>query len=146
MARQCVQITTEKIGEERPIGYTHGKAAQRSTKDSMVWLHLLPGSVPFGCGESGAIRGCWKPLGISNLRGVLLPRPSWEEKPMWRWMDKWTKCSNVYLVCSWQPSDGVEITWSNSEYCNSKLNGVQYSGESFSPNILLQQNHAPILF
>jgi len=41
------------IGEASPAGYTHGKAAQRSTKDQAKWLHLRPCLAPSCCGTSG---------------------------------------------------------------------------------------------
>ena len=46
-----------KIGEASPAGYTHGKAAQRSTEDQVVGLYLLPGLVPSWC---GGIRTIWR--------------------------------------------------------------------------------------
>jgi len=37
------------IGQASPASYTHGKAAQRSTKDHVAWLHLRPCLVPSSC-------------------------------------------------------------------------------------------------
>jgi len=42
LARPYVQNVLEKIIEAIPAGYIHGKAAQRSTKDQVAWLHLRP--------------------------------------------------------------------------------------------------------
>jgi len=46
LLRPCVQNFPGKIGEVSPsdfsIHYTHGKAAQRPSKDQLTWLHLRP--------------------------------------------------------------------------------------------------------
>ena len=41
-----------KISEASPVGGTHGKAAQCSTKDKVAWLHLRPGLDPSRCRTS----------------------------------------------------------------------------------------------
>jgi len=47
-----------KIDEASPAGHIHGKAAQRSTKDLMEWLHLRPDLVLSWCEASGTIDDC----------------------------------------------------------------------------------------
>ena len=47
--RLCVQNAAGKIGETRPAGNTHGKAAQRSSKDQVAWPRLRPYLVPSWC-------------------------------------------------------------------------------------------------
>ena len=42
----CIVTVLGKIGEASPVGCTHGKAAQRSTKDQVAWLHLRPCLAP----------------------------------------------------------------------------------------------------
>ena len=42
------------IGYARPAAYTHRKAAQRSSKDQVAWLHLRPSWAP-SCGPRGTI-------------------------------------------------------------------------------------------
>jgi len=44
---------TGKIGEAHFAVYTHGKVAQRSTKDQVTWLQLRPCLVPYLCGVNG---------------------------------------------------------------------------------------------
>jgi len=40
MVRSCDENLSGRIGKTRSAGYTHGKAAQMSTKDQVTWLHL----------------------------------------------------------------------------------------------------------
>ena len=40
MVRPCVQNVPEKIGEARPPAYTHGNAAQKSTKDQVERFYI----------------------------------------------------------------------------------------------------------
>ena len=63
----CVQNVPGKIADKGTDGYTQEKAAQRSSKDQVVGLHLRPCMVsPSWCRVSRAIRGCWKPWDISS--------------------------------------------------------------------------------
>jgi len=54
------------IGEASLVGYTHGKAAQRSSKVQVAWLHL-PCLIPSCCGASRFIWDCCWPWVISSL-------------------------------------------------------------------------------
>jgi len=64
--RACVQNPLENIGETSPAGYTHGKAAQRLTKNQTELLHFRPCLVPSWCGASRTIwNRCWS-WGISS--------------------------------------------------------------------------------
>ena len=77
----CPECPT-KTGEASPDGYSHGKAAQSSSKDQVAWLHLQPCLVPSWCGAKRTIWDCcWV------LLELLSPRPSPEEKRAWKW--KW---------------------------------------------------------
>jgi len=75
-----------KTGEASPAGYTHGKAAQRSSKDQVEWLHLQPCLVPSWCGATswcGANRtiwNCWKILRYFEPSWDCCPRNSPQRK------------------------------------------------------------------
>jgi len=72
LVRPCVQNVPGETGDASPAGYTHGKAAQRSSKDQVEWQHFRP--CFWVC--------CW-PWDISSDR--LLPTPSSQgEKRIWK--------------------------------------------------------------
>ena len=56
--RPRVQNIPEKIGEARSAATPSGKAARRSSKNQVEWLHPRPCLVLFWCGARGAIRDC----------------------------------------------------------------------------------------
>ena len=95
MVRPRDQNAAGKIGETGPAGYTHGKAAPRSTQDQVVWLHLWPGLALSWCGSSRTIRDCWKPLGVESwvLLELLPPWPSQEEKRTYE--NEWKKSGDL---------------------------------------------------
>ena len=68
-----------------PAGYTHGKVAQRSSKDQVEWLHFRSCLVPSWCGASRIIwNSCWS-WGITSPLWAAAPRPSLKEKKTWKW-------------------------------------------------------------
>jgi len=50
----------KKVWRSSPVGYTHGKAVQRSTKDQVMWFRLRTGWISSWCGASRTIRRCWE--------------------------------------------------------------------------------------
>jgi len=64
MIRPRVQNAPGNIGKANTSGYPHGKAAQRSTKNQVEWLHLQPEWSRTKCGSSRTIRFFWKAWGI----------------------------------------------------------------------------------
>jgi len=53
--------------------YTHWKAAQRSSKDQVAWLHIRPCLVPSWCGANRTVWDCCWPWGISFLPRAAAP-------------------------------------------------------------------------
>jgi len=84
MFRACVQNVPGKIGEASHTGCTHGKSAQGSTKDQVAWFHLRPDLTPWRSrrSEIDVDRGV-----IGDLLGLMHPRPSPEEKRIWKLMN-----------------------------------------------------------
>jgi len=58
---------SKKIQAASSSGYTRGKAAQKSSQDQVVWLHLRPGLFQFQCGASKTIWDCGWPWRITSL-------------------------------------------------------------------------------
>jgi len=67
--RQCHYVPG-KNSEAGPADYIQGKAAQKSTKDYVSWLHLWPCLFPYWCGASRTIRDCWKAWDIASPRAA----------------------------------------------------------------------------
>ena len=75
--------------EASPAGYTHGKAAQRSSKDQVEWLHHQIFLISSWFGASRTTWDyCW-PWAMSSPLGLLPPWLSVQEKRVWEWMDEW---------------------------------------------------------
>ena len=66
LVRTYVQNALVKIGGASPVGYIHEKAAKRSSKDLVEWLHIQTCLVPSWCEGNRTIWDCWKRWGISS--------------------------------------------------------------------------------
>ena len=66
--------------EASPAGHTHGKVAQRSSKDQVEWLHLRSCLVLSWCGANRNIWNCCWPWGISSPPRVAAPASLPKEK------------------------------------------------------------------
>jgi len=86
----------------RSTVYTNGKAAQRSFKDQVAWLHLRSCLVLSWCGASRTIWDyCWS-WGISGPPGLLPPRLSPKEKRARKWVNEWVcRPTNEYAGLHW---------------------------------------------
>jgi len=94
-----------KNGEASASAYTHGKAAQRLSKDQVEWLHLWTWLVPSWCGASKNIWDCcwsWGILGLPRaaspailLRGKLCIKMN-EYRPAGRCNDVLRECSDQW--------------------------------------------------
>jgi len=61
LGRPCIQNAPQKTGETSPAGLTHWKAAQRSSKPKVEWLHLRPWLVLPWCRASRTTWNCCWP-------------------------------------------------------------------------------------
>jgi len=66
------RMTQERLASNR-AGHIPGKAAEISSMDQVASVSLRPCLVPFWCGASGTITGCWKLWGISRPPRVAVP-------------------------------------------------------------------------
>jgi len=87
-----VDHVTRMPQERSPSGCTHGKAAQRSTKDQMASLYLRPCLAPSWCGVSRAIWDCWKPWSILSRAAAL---------GGWMMLTKVFKHISFFIVTAW---------------------------------------------
>ena len=66
-----------------PAGYTHVKAAQRSSKGQVMWIHHWPCLVPSWRAAS-SVKGAEKRDVFRILLGLLPPQPVPEKKRVWK--------------------------------------------------------------
>jgi len=80
-----VTRTFQETGGASPAGHTHGKAAQRSTKDQVEWLHPRSCLVLSWCGASRTQIAVDHEIFRVHLE-LLSPPPSYQEMLLWNWI------------------------------------------------------------
>jgi len=133
------------MGEAGLAGFTQGQAAQKSTKDQVVWLHLRLSLVPSWYGASRTIWNCWKWWGISSLhRAAAVPRSSPDEKRVWKLVNRNLICLCFCYNCFAAPNVTLTghylfpIGWNESFCCNYETvvppgnSSIFYFGSSLS--------------
>jgi len=99
MVRPRGQNVTGNVGETSPAGCTHGKAAQRSNKDQVKWVHLRPslGVEPAGLSEVIENREAFR-----VLQGLFPSRPPRRKAGVEtnEWVTKQGKLFVFKLLCT----------------------------------------------